>query len=93
MFYNLYKDSINVETLKLAVKRTAKKRDSLETMSEWEEIIEDMKEDIALKNLWNNYCENNTYGILCQCHGNDKRRICTISWQEWRFSIFLCIRK
>lgn len=61
MFYNLYKDSINVETLKLAVKRTAKKRDSLETMSEWEEIIEDMKEDIALKNLWNNYCENNTY--------------------------------
>lgn len=61
MFYNLYKDSINVETLKLAVKRTAKKRDSLETMSEWEEIIEDMKEDIALKNLWNNYCGNNTY--------------------------------
>lgn len=61
MFYNLYKDSINVETLKLAVKRTAKKRDSLETMSEWEEIIEDMKEDIALKNHWNNYCENNTY--------------------------------
>lgn len=61
MFYNLYKDSIDVETLKLAVVRTAKKRDSLEIMSEWEEIIEDMKDDLMLKELWNNFCENNTY--------------------------------
>lgn len=61
VFYNLYKDSINFEILKLAVTRTAKKRESLETMSEWEEIIEDMKVDTALKDLWKNYCENNTY--------------------------------
>lgn len=61
VFYNLYKDSINLEILKLAVTRTAKKRESLETMSEWEEIIEDMKVDTALKELWKNYCENNTY--------------------------------
>ena len=61
MFYNLYKDSINLEILKLAVTRTAKKRESLDTMSEWEEIIEDMKVDTALKELWKNYCENNTY--------------------------------
>lgn len=61
MFYNLYKNSINAEILKLAVTRTAKKRESLETMSEWKEIIEDMKKEPALKALWNNYCENNTY--------------------------------
>ena len=61
VFYNLYKDSINLEILKLAVTRTAKKRESLDTMSEWEEIIEDMKVDTALKELWKNYCENNTY--------------------------------
>jgi predicted nucleotidyltransferase component of viral defense system len=61
MFYNLYKDSIDVEVLKLAVLKTAKKRDSLEIMSEWEEIIDDMKEDPALKELWNNYCKNNIY--------------------------------
>lgn len=61
MFYNLYKDSFNVEVLKLAVTRTAKKRDSLETMSGWAEIIDDMKKDIALKELWKNYCKNNIY--------------------------------
>mgnify|MGYP004663827497 FL=1 len=61
VFYNLYKDSINLEILKLAVTRTAKKRGSLDTMSEWKEIIEDMKVDTALKELWKNYCENNTY--------------------------------
>lgn len=61
VFYNLYKSSIDLETLKLAVTKTAKKRDSLETMSEWKEIIEDMKVDTALKKLWNNYCENNAY--------------------------------
>lgn len=54
------RDSINLEILKLAVTRTAKKRESLDTMSEWEEIIEDMKVDTALKELWKNYCENNT---------------------------------
>lgn len=61
VFYNLYKDSINLEILKLAVTRTAKKRESLDTMSEWKEIIEDMKVDTALKELWKNYCENNAY--------------------------------
>ena len=61
VFYNLYKDAINLEILKLAVTRTAKKRESLDTMYEWEEIIEDMKVDTALKELWKNYCENNAY--------------------------------
>lgn len=61
MFYSLYKDSINTDILKLAVTRTAKKREFLETMSEWAEIIKDMQDDTSLKKLWENYCENNTY--------------------------------
>lgn len=61
MLYNLHKEWIDSEVLKLAVYRTAKKRQSLQTISEWKEIIEDMKEDMALKELWRNYCENNTY--------------------------------
>ncbi len=61
MFYHMDKESIHPEMLKLAVTRTAKKRESLQTMLEWKEIIEDMREDTALKVLWNNYCVNNTY--------------------------------
>jgi predicted nucleotidyltransferase component of viral defense system len=61
MFYHLYEDSIDAEVLKLAVLKTARKRGSLELMSEWQEIIDDMKEDSTLKALWNNYCENNIY--------------------------------
>lgn len=61
MFYHMYNESIHPEMLKLAVTRTAKKRESLQTMLEWKEIIEDMREDTALKVLWNNYCVNNTY--------------------------------
>jgi hypothetical protein len=61
MFYYLYEESIDMEVLKLAVLKTARKRGSLELMSEWKEIIDDMKEDSTLKALWNNYCENNIY--------------------------------
>ena len=61
MFYHMYKESIHPKILKLAVTRTAKKRESLQIMLEWKEIIRDMREDTALKVLWNNYCINNTY--------------------------------
>ena len=61
MFYNLYKDSVNIQVLKLAVTRTAIKRGSLDTMSEWKEIITDMRVDSLLTQLWNNYCQNNSY--------------------------------
>jgi predicted nucleotidyltransferase component of viral defense system len=61
MLYNLYKNSIDAEVLKLAVSKTAKKRNSLETMSEWKEIIADMESDVMLRELWNNYCKNNIY--------------------------------
>lgn len=61
MFYNLYKDSIDFDILKIAVTKTARKRESLQIMSEWDEIVADMKEDTSLKNLWDNYCKSNSY--------------------------------
>ena len=61
MFFNLYKDSINVDILRNAVYRTSKKRNSLNEMSDWEDILNDIKPDPALRSLWDNYCENNKY--------------------------------
>lgn len=61
MFFNLYKDSINVDILRNAVYRTSKKRNSLNEMSDWEDILNDIKIDPALRSLWDNYCENNKY--------------------------------
>ena len=60
-FYNLYRGSINFEILKIAVERTAQKRGSTKIISDWKEIIEDMRGDAALDNLWINYCKNNKY--------------------------------
>jgi len=60
-FYGLYRDEINIPMLKLAVEKTSKKRESEIIMTEWREIIEDMLNDIGLKNLWNNYSKANTY--------------------------------
>lgn len=61
MFFNLYKDSIDVDILRNAVYRTSKKRNSLNEMSDWEDILNDIKPDPALRSLWDNYCENNKY--------------------------------
>ena len=43
--------------------RTAKKRESLALLAEWKEIIEDMKDDVSLGELWKNYCVNNVYAV------------------------------
>lgn len=61
MFFNLYKDNIDVDILRNAVYRTSKKRNSLSEMSDWEDILNDIKSDPALRSLWDNYCENNKY--------------------------------
>ncbi len=61
VLYKLNKDQIQVPILKLAVEHTAKKRGSFEMMAEYEEIIDDIRAETALWNLWNNYCEENKY--------------------------------
>lgn len=61
MFYNLYGASLDMSVLRLAVSKTARKRGSEAVLTDWREICQDMRADSVLKNLWQNYCENNNY--------------------------------
>ena len=66
-FYDLFilvkikKDKIRWSVLKEAVLATATKRDSLEELTEYKEIIEDMQESQFLERIWEKYKEENTY--------------------------------
>ena len=59
--YKLKKDEINYEILKEAVERTSDKRGSHEIIKDYEEIIEDIKEDSYLRSLWEVYLSENKY--------------------------------
>lgn len=61
--YRLKKEEVRIPILKLAVEHTAQKRDSLELMSEWEEIVHDIREEPALHQLWQNYITEHSYAI------------------------------
>lgn len=62
--YTLYKlkiDEIDYEILKEAIEKTGSKRKSLEIFKEYKEIIEDIKNDKHLKDLWDVYVKENQY--------------------------------
>lgn len=59
--YKLKKDEIDYEILKEAIERTSNKRGSQEIMQNYEEIIEDIKEDSYLRSLWEVYLSENKY--------------------------------
>ena len=59
--YKLKKDEINYEILKEAIERTSDKRGSQEIMKDYEEIIEDIKEDSYQRSLWEVYHSENKY--------------------------------
>lgn len=62
--YTLYKlkiDEIDYKILKKAIERTGSKRKSLEIFKEYKEIIEDIKNDKHLKDLWDVYVKENQY--------------------------------
>ena len=59
--YKLKKDEIDYEILKEAIERTSNKRGSQEIMKDYEEIIEDIKEDSYLRSLWEVYLSENKY--------------------------------
>ena len=59
--YKLKKDEIDDEILKEAIERTSNKRGSQEIMQNYEEIIEDIKEDLYLRSLWEVYLSENKY--------------------------------
>lgn len=59
--YKLKKDEIDYEVLKEAIEKTSNKRGSQEIMQDYEEIIEDIKEDSYLRSLWEVYLSENKY--------------------------------
>ena len=61
IIYKLKKDEIDYKILKEAIERTSYKRGSQEIMKDYEEIIEDIKEDSYLKSLWEVYLSENKY--------------------------------
>ena len=59
--YKLKKDQIDYDILKEAIERTSNKRGSQEIIKDYEEIIEDIKEDLYLRPLWDVYLNENKY--------------------------------
>ncbi len=66
-FYDLYffltklRDNININILKEAIKNTFTKRESLEYLNDYSEIIESIMNDNRMKKLWQTYSKKNTY--------------------------------
>ena len=59
--FHLYRDTISVDLLKLAIRHTAETRNSLNTLSNYIEICEEVKHEQALINLWQNYTDEYSY--------------------------------
>lgn len=66
-FYDLHtlyrsrKDEIRPEILKAAVLHTAQKRDSVDDIHDWKDILTDIREEPVLYQLWDNYVADNKY--------------------------------
>ena len=61
MLYRERETEIRADILRLAVAHTAKKRGSARALADWEEIIQDIREEPALASLWHNYAAGNPY--------------------------------
>lgn len=61
MLYRERETEIRADILRLAVAHTAKKRGSARALADWEEIIQDIREEPALASLWHNYAAVNPY--------------------------------
>ena len=59
--YNLKKDEIDFGILTQAIISTAKRRDSLSLMKQAKDIVEDIKGDTYLEELWKAYLADNLY--------------------------------
>lgn len=59
--YRLKQNELRLPVLKLAVDHTAQKRGSTEDLSDWKEIIQDMRQEPALTMLWQKYIAENPY--------------------------------
>lgn len=66
-FYDLHtlfcsrRSEVRPEIFKAAVLHTAKKRDSVQDIADWREILKDIREEPQLYRLWENYVAENKY--------------------------------
>ncbi len=66
-FYDLYvlfrsrRHEVRKDVLRMAVTHTASKRGSLEVISEFAKICEELRNEKTIHKLWNNYAEENSY--------------------------------
>lgn len=61
MLYRSRKDEVRLEILRKAVLHTAQKRDSVEDIMDWKDILKDIREEPQLHLLWDNYVADNKY--------------------------------
>ena len=66
-FYDLHtlyrsrKDVVQMDVLRAAVIHTAEKRDSIDDIRDWRDILKDIREEPQLYLLWDNYAADNKY--------------------------------
>lgn len=66
-FYDLHtlyrsrKDVVQMDVLREAVIHTAEKRDSIDDIRDWRDILKDIREEPQLYLLWDNYAADNKY--------------------------------
>ncbi len=66
-FYDLHtlfcsrRSEVRPEIFRAAVLHTAKKRDSVQDIADWREILKDIREEPQLYRLWENYVAENKY--------------------------------
>lgn len=59
--YRSRKDVVQMEVLRAAVIHTAEKRDSVDDIMDWRDILKDIREEPQLYLLWDNYAADNKY--------------------------------
>ena len=61
MLYQSRKDEVRMNVLRKAILRTAQKRESVEDIMDWKDILKDIRAEPNLYLLWDNYVADNKY--------------------------------
>lgn len=59
--YRSRQNEVRPDVLKAAVLHTAQKRDSVQDMNDWKDILKDIREEPQMYLLWDNYVAENKY--------------------------------
>lgn len=61
ILYKSRKNEVRLPILKAAIEHTAQKRDSMEDMTDWKDILKEIREEPHMYLLWDNYVKENKY--------------------------------